>query len=188
MILSLAGNLGLLNPKRDLQIISNGNLSYYPKKDDDQLIYLNKSVLASDERELLTGELRFIVDGNRTLKLISSDDLKVNSEFLKLFGFWTNDWFQVPSVDIRKFEWKLQDRHEVSVDGLVKLSGLGGQNKNETIKEFDIPIKWTFVRKSENDFHWGKVFLKKFHSSDVEINYESEKKQLLISAKKINAG
>ena len=182
----LAGNLGLMEPKRSLKIISKGDLSYYPKKDGDRLIYLNKSVLASHGMDLLSGELKFTDDGNKTLKLISSDDLKVNSEFLKLFDFWTNDRFQVPSVDIHKLEWKLLDRHEVSVDGLVKLSGLGGQNNNERSKEFDFPIKWTFVRKSESDFHWGKVFLKKFHSSDVEINYESEKKQLLISANRIN--
>ena len=185
---SLVWNLGLLNPKRDLQIISNGKLSYYPKKDDDQLIYLNKSVLASDERELLTGELRFIVDGNGSPKKITSDDLIVNYESFNLFGFWSSDWFKVHPVKFRKFEWKLQERQEVSFDGLIKLSGLGGKNKNETIKEFDIPITWTFVRESKNDFHWGKVFFKKFHSSDVEINYESEKKQLSISAKKINAG
>ena len=184
----LAGNFGLIEPNRDFKIISNGNISYYPKEGDDELSYLNKSVLASNGQELLSGKLRFIVDGNRTIKLIRSDDLRVNSEFLKLFEIWKNDMYQVPSVDIRKFEWKLQDNYEVSVDGLVNFFVLGGQSKKEVTKEFSLPIKWTFVRKSENDFHWGKVYLKKFNSSDVEINYESEKKQLLINAKKINTG
>lgn len=156
-----------------------GELKYYPNFGDHGLYRLSNLTLFDEASELAHGELSLSIDEKGVIRRLSSKELDMELSLFKALPFFPLSNFSKSKIKIHKFDWQLEEKNQLIVDGLLIFSSPQGLPKSQ--KMISVPLKWTFVENNDLVSYWVKMNLKKSVTSDLEINFLPESQVLSLN-------
>jgi hypothetical protein len=159
-----------------------GDLKFIPHLGTYGIYELKNLILYIEGEEISQGDLSISINENSQVYRMRSNNFQINSRIADQFLFPKSlilvNWL----VKIIRLDWQLVDKNELALDGLIILPSIDKTRE----RNFEIPLKWTSVKKNEDFSHWIKLFYSKNSRSDLEINFMPENNQLTIRGGKLN--
>ena len=175
---------------QDVEIFKNfeikGELKYFPNLGTCGLYKLSNFTFFDKASKLAHGKLSISIDKKGVIRRLSSKELNVEFSFFKAFPFLQLDNFHNSKIKIHNFDWQVEEKNELIVDGLFIIPSSEDLPKVQNL--VSVPVKWTFVENNELVSHWIKMTFKKNFTSDVEINFLPESQVLSINGSQLSFG
>jgi hypothetical protein len=159
-----------------------GDLKFYPHLGTYGIYELNNIILNIEGEEISQGDLSISINENSKVHRVRSNNFQISSQIANQFSFPKSIILANSLIKINRLDWHLIDKNELVLDGLIVLPSID----KKRVRNFEIPLKWTLVKKKEDFSHWIKLSYSKSSRSDLEINFIPESNQLTFRGDKLN--